>query len=193
MNLADLSGREPQCGADCGRGGRRRWSMMRISTISLVLALGSAAISEPDRATARDEENDVSATEAQEAQEGRVVLEGVVSYRVPEPLFECVKVVLSHRGAQYSTAYLQGISGAAFRIAGICPCAPTCSFAMETQKLAALLGYEAEMLVCEGGGWERGEKNAAARLARMAKKGVLPPASEIDDLEVKASVIGCRI
>ena len=47
-----------------------------------------------------------------------------------DPLFEGIRVVLSYRGEAYSPAYLQGISGAAFRIAGICPCAPTSSFAM---------------------------------------------------------------
>ena len=67
--------------------------------------------------------------------EGRVVVKGVDQYRVIEPLFEAVRVVLSHRGETYSPAYIQGISGAAFRIAGICPCAPTSSMAMGTMSL----------------------------------------------------------
>lgn len=119
--------------------------------------------------------------------EGAVVrIEGIDTYRVLEPLFECVRVVLSHRGEEYSADYIQGISGAAFRIAGICPCAPTCSFAMKTQDLPKLLGYDVEMLVCKGGGWERGETNPAGRLAKMAKKGVLPAEEDILDPDVRA-------
>jgi len=75
-------------------------------------------------------------------EENRVVLNGVDRYRVMDPLFEGVRVVLSYRGEPYSPAYVQGISGAAFRIGGICPCAPTCTSAMETQNLPALFGYE---------------------------------------------------
>jgi hypothetical protein len=63
-----------------------------------------------------------------------------------EALFEGVRVILSYRGEPYTPAYIQGISGAAFRIGGICPCAPTCSFAMEPQELVKLLGYEFEYL-----------------------------------------------
>jgi hypothetical protein len=116
----------------------------------------------------------------------RVVIPGVDKYRVPEPLFECVRVVLSHRGETYSTDYIQGISGAAFRIAGICPCAPTCSFAMETPALAALFGYEVKVERCEGGGWERGETNVAGQLAKMAEEGVLPDAQDISQPDLKA-------
>jgi hypothetical protein len=73
-------------------------------------------------------------------------------YRVCEPLFEAVRVVLAHRGEPYSPAYIQGISGAAFRIGGICPCAPTCSAAMSTQDLLKLLGYEFEEATLSGEG-----------------------------------------
>lgn len=114
-----------------------------------------------------------------------VWIEGIEPYRVREPLFEAVRIVLSHRGATYSPEYIQGISGAAFRIAGICPCAPTSSFAMKAQELPALLGYAVETLVCEGGCWERGETNAAGRLAKMAKKGVLPDADDIAEPELR--------
>jgi hypothetical protein len=72
----------------------------------------------------------------------RIVLDGVDRYRLVEPVFECVRVVLSYLGASYSPAYIQGISGAAFRIGGICPCAPTVSTAMWTDDLIDLLGYE---------------------------------------------------
>jgi hypothetical protein len=73
-----------------------------------------------------------------------VVLGGVDRYRVMDPLFECVRVVLAYRGEAYPPEYLQGLSGAAFRIAGPCPCAPTCSAAMGPQDLPRKLAYEAE-------------------------------------------------
>lgn len=81
-----------------------------------------------------------------------MIVEGVDRYRVMEPLFECVRVVLARRGETYSPAQVQGISGAAFRIAGPCPCAPTCSWAMKTTDLVALLGYEFEHLTLNGKG-----------------------------------------
>jgi len=74
----------------------------------------------------------------------RVVLENVDPYRLPEPLFEGVRVILAYRGETYSPAYLQGISGAAFRMGGPCPCAPTCEYAMSTDNLIRLLRYECE-------------------------------------------------
>ena len=64
------------------------------------------------------------------------------SYKVCEPLFEGVRVIMNFLGEPYSPEYIQGISGAAFRTAGICPCAPTCSAMMETADLIRLLGYE---------------------------------------------------
>ena len=72
----------------------------------------------------------------------RVLIKGVDSYRMMEPMFESVRVVLSYRGEAYSPAYIQGISGAAFRIGGICPCAPTCACAMSTKDLIEIFGYE---------------------------------------------------
>ena len=81
-----------------------------------------------------------------------MILEGVDRYQVMEPMFESVRVVLSYRGEAYSSAYVQGISGAAFRIGGICPCAPTCACAMSTQDLLQTFGYEIEHLsLCEEG------------------------------------------
>ena len=82
----------------------------------------------------------------------RVLLEGVDRYYVMEAMFEGVRVVLSYRGEPYSPAYLQGISGAAFRIGGICPCAPTCTAAMDTRALLRLLGYEIEPMPLDAEG-----------------------------------------
>ncbi len=76
----------------------------------------------------------------------RVVLDNVDRYRIPEPLFEGVRVILSYRGETYSPAYIQGLSGAAFRLGGPCPCAPTCEFAMYNGDLLRTLGYEFEHL-----------------------------------------------
>jgi hypothetical protein len=73
-----------------------------------------------------------------------MILKGVDHYHVCEAMFEGVRVIMSSRGEPYSPAYIQGLSGAAFRIAGICPCAPTCSTATTPQDLAHLLGYEVE-------------------------------------------------
>ena len=84
-----------------------------------------------------------------------VILEGVDCYRVMDPLFECVRIVLSYLGETYSPAYIQGLSGAAFRIGGICPCAPTSSLAMEPRDLVALLGYEVGYLPLSEEGMDR--------------------------------------
>jgi hypothetical protein len=78
--------------------------------------------------------------------EGKVWIEGLDKFRVDEPLFEAVRIVLNYKGEDYSTAYIQGVSGAAFRLAGPCPCAPTSSFAMSTEELIKLLGYDAQTL-----------------------------------------------
>jgi hypothetical protein len=92
----------------------------------------------------------------------RVVLEGVDRYRVMEPMNECARVVLTHRGETYSPAYVQGIAGSAFRIGGICPCAPTCMDGMANTDLAKLFGYETELI-------QPGDKaeNVGALVARV--------------------------
>ncbi|NLG28498.1 MAG: hypothetical protein GX557_11350 [Chloroflexi bacterium] len=50
-----------------------------------------------------------------------MILQSVDRYRVMEPMFEGIRVILNYRGEPYTAAYIQGISGAAFRVAGICP------------------------------------------------------------------------
>ncbi|HHT27575.1 MAG TPA: hypothetical protein GXZ82_10055 [Firmicutes bacterium] len=47
-----------------------------------------------------------------------MILPDVDHYRICDPLFEGLRVLLAHRGEPYSPAYIQGISGAAFRIGG---------------------------------------------------------------------------
>ncbi len=103
----------------------------------------------------------------------RVVLEGVDHYRVMDPLFECARVVLAYRGEKYSPDYIEGISGAAFRIAGPCPCAPTCSGMMDTPALLRLLGYEVEIGSLHGQGEARkaGWAPIAARVKAEIRAG----------------------
>lgn len=75
-----------------------------------------------------------------------MILSNVDRYRVVEPMYEGIRVVLSYRGESHSPAYVQGISGAAFHIAGICPCAPTCTEGIEPIDLVRKLGYLAEAM-----------------------------------------------
>jgi hypothetical protein len=81
-----------------------------------------------------------------------IVLPGLDHYRVTEAMSEGMRIILSYRGEPYSPAYVQGISGAAFRIAGICPCAPTCSDILEPAALARKFGYQAEWWPLKGTG-----------------------------------------
>jgi hypothetical protein len=77
-----------------------------------------------------------------------VIIPNVNAYRVTDPLYESVRVVMTTRGEPYPADYVQGISGAAFRAAGPCPCAPTSpefSGGMEPGALAALFGYRVEV------------------------------------------------
>jgi hypothetical protein len=102
-----------------------------------------------------------------------VVIQNVDRYRVVEPLFEGARVVLSHMGAEYSPAYIQGISGAAFRIAGPCPCAPTCSTAMWVEDLLKLLGYQSQSFPPEGQGAaaQEREQEVLAQVRRQIAAG----------------------
>jgi hypothetical protein len=74
-----------------------------------------------------------------------MILPSVEPYRVVEPMYEGIRMILNYRGETYSPAYVQGISGAAFHIGGICPCAPTCMegieplLAMECDMISALV------------------------------------------------------
>lgn len=114
--------------------------LMLMLTVSLVAALPVRALEDPL------------------ALPTRVVLEGVDHYRVVEPMFESVRVVLGYRGEPYSPAYTQGISGQAFRIAGPCPCAPTCDNAMGLPDLLQTLGYTSEWVQLFGDGVDPKER-----------------------------------
>jgi len=82
----------------------------------------------------------------------RQILPGVDRYRVTEAMFEGLRVVLTYRGEAYSPAYVQGISGAAFVVAGPCPCAPTCGHDTAPAALARRFGYEVAELPLWGEG-----------------------------------------
>ncbi len=88
-------------------------------------------------------------------------------YRYTDPMFECVRVVLAQRGDVYDPAYIQGVSGMAFRMAGPCPCAPTCSTAMEPAELLGMLGYETTKVGLESVPKEELEGAVAAAVVRI--------------------------
>jgi hypothetical protein len=48
-----------------------------------------------------------------------MILPGVDRYRVVEPMYEGIRVVVSYRGERFSPAHIQGISGAALHACGI--------------------------------------------------------------------------
>ena len=153
---------------------------MHALTRSLIVA---GVVLVVPRATVHAQE-EVGTVMRAEREGERVVLDGVDRYQVCEPLFEGVRVVLSHRGEQYSAEYIQGISGAAFRIAGICPCAPTSSSAMWTADLPSLLGYDVKHITLEacGATWKQlGELAKQFKPEQLANKDE-PSAPELRQL-----------
>ncbi len=130
----------------------RRAHVRSVTMVACIVFVGLAS----GRGAVGAEQREPPAGEGKGAAVGRrVILENVDRYRVNEPLFEAARVVLSYRGETYSPAYVQGISGAAFRIGGPCECAPTCEWAMSTDKLIDLFGYEHERLGVPAEGPER--------------------------------------
>ena len=80
--------------------------------------------------------------------ESDMILLNVDKYRYWEPLFEGVRVILNNMGEKYTPEYIQGISGAAFKIAGGCPSRPTCVCDRWTPEFIRYLGYEAKEYPC---------------------------------------------
>jgi hypothetical protein len=70
------------------------------------------------------------------------IIGGLPQYEVREANFEALRLALNHLGENLSAGYFHGIAGTAFRIGGICPCAPTCTLAMQPQQLIGLFGYD---------------------------------------------------
>ena len=115
--------------------------MLRQPCSRLVaLTLLAAACAAP-LASGRTANSEVAMAPGVQSLNNGAIIPGVAPYDTIEPLFEAVGVVARHSGYHHSSEYIQGISGAAFRIAGICPCAPTCSSAMNPADLVRLLGY----------------------------------------------------
>ncbi len=74
------------------------------------------------------------------------VIRDVDRFRLEEPLFEGLRVILRQRGEAMSTAYVCGVSGAAFRVHLPDPADPVNNRAMLPYELAILFGYEAEFV-----------------------------------------------
>lgn len=110
----------------------------------------------------------------------RARLDGVDQYGAVGPLFEAVGVVARYLGSTHTSEYLLGISGAAFRIAGICPCAPTSSAAMSTPDFARLLGYQVTYVDMGGACSTWGELQPLADMYRQ-NGNVLPVPEALED------------
>ena len=77
-----------------------------------------------------------------------MVLLNIDQYQYNEPLFEGARIILNNMGETYTPEYIQGISGAAFKIAGGCPSRPTCVVDKWTPDFIRYLGYEVADYPC---------------------------------------------
>jgi AraC-type DNA-binding domain-containing proteins len=77
-----------------------------------------------------------------------MILVNVDKYRYNDPLFEGVRIILSNMGEKYSSEYIQGISGSAFKIAGGCSSRPTCIYDRTTPDFIRYLGFDITELPC---------------------------------------------
>ena len=77
-----------------------------------------------------------------------MILTGIDKYRYYEPLFEGLRIILKYMGEDYTPEYIQGISGAAFKIAGGCPSRPTCVYDMWPSDFLRYLGYDISEYAC---------------------------------------------
>lgn len=80
-----------------------------------------------------------------------MILENVDKYRYNDPLFEGARIILNYMGENYSAEYIQGISGAAFKIAGGCPSRPTCVCDRWTPDFLRYIGFDITELPCYDG------------------------------------------
>lgn len=80
--------------------------------------------------------------------ENDMVLLNIDKYHYYEPLFEGARIILNNMGEKYTSEYIQGISGAAFKIAGGCPSRPTCVCDFWTPDFIKYLGYEISEYPC---------------------------------------------
>ncbi len=77
-----------------------------------------------------------------------MVLVNIDNYRYYDPLFEGARIILSFLGEKYSSEYIQGISGSAFKIAGGCPSRPTCIYDRWTPDFLRYLGFDITEFPC---------------------------------------------
>ena len=77
-------------------------------------------------------------------------MENVDCFRIGDPFYEAVRVVLAHRGEQFYPDYVQGIAGASFLMSEPPPSAPVYRGGRSTADLLRLFGYEVEELGFEG-------------------------------------------
>lgn len=80
--------------------------------------------------------------------ESDMMLMNIDKYRYYDPLFEGARIILNNLGEKYTPEYIQGISGAAFKIAGGCPSCPTSIYDKWTHKFIRYLGYETKHYPC---------------------------------------------
>ncbi len=99
------------------------------------------------------------------------ILKNVEPYKIKEPLFEGVRVIMTYLGETYSPEYIQGVSGAAFRVATGCPSRPTCCMMMWTTDLIRLLGYEYKEFPCYGPNGERLTENMIVAIKEQIDAG----------------------
>jgi hypothetical protein len=77
-----------------------------------------------------------------------MVLLNIDRYRYYGPLFEAARIALTYLDEKYSPEYMQGISGAAFKISGGCPSRPTCACDMWPADLLRKLGFGVTEYAC---------------------------------------------
>ncbi|MCL2665858.1 MAG: AraC family transcriptional regulator [Defluviitaleaceae bacterium] len=92
----------------------------------------------------------------------------VDEYRCYDPLFEGARIILNMMGENFTTEYVQGISGSAFKIAGGCPSCPTSVYDMWPHKLIRLLGYETKHYPC----FDKSNADVTAEMVEAVKKSV---------------------
>jgi len=97
-----------------------------------------------------------------------MVLLNVDKYRYYDPLFESVRIALNNLGEIYTPEYIQGISGAAFKIAGGCPSCPTSVYDKWPSKIIKFLGYEVAYYPC----YDKAGNDITDRMIEAVKKSI---------------------
>lgn len=97
-----------------------------------------------------------------------MVLLNIDKYRYYDPLFEGARIILNNLGERYTPEYVQGISGAAFKIAGGCPSCPTSIYDKWTHKFIRYLGYETKYYPC----FDKDGKDVTGEMIEAVKKSI---------------------